>query len=584
MATFVHVRSYRDDIDGLRAIAVLAVIAFHFGYLPNGFLGVDVFFVISGFLITGIIYSELIEDRFSMTNFYLRRIRRIIPLALFISVVSLVIGMGTMLPDDLENLAQSVVATNLFGNNILQAITTKNYWDVVNEYKPLMHTWSLGIEEQYYLVYPLLFLVIGKNRCAWLLPILSVLTISSLALYLSAYSEYEKFYLIQFRFYELSIGGVAAIVLNNKRLSHEYSWVAILSLISMLCFDFDLLSNDATLLITVLLTLWILVSSTNSSKLSSLILENKLLVYVGTISFSLYMWHQVLLSYARYIFFQELHAIHLLSIFILTVILSVFSYCLVEQPFRNKNRVSNGNLLLALGIVFIIGNSSAFYIYLKGGVLKDIPELGISVAQAERNIHAKYNANIYGYDNNFKNNDQVKVLVIGNSFARDWVNVLLESKHREFLDVSYVEDPFSHKDLRKRANEADVIFYSTPERQHIHQLKIDESKLFIVGTKNYGVNSGIFYNYSGDDYYKQRTFMEKGYMASNEAMKVVWKNRYIDYIGKVIDETGMVPVFTPSGQFISQDCRHFTKAGALYFAHLFENELAFILHNSKSNS
>ena len=163
MIKFKNVNSYRNDIDGLRAIAVLAVIIFHFGFLPNGYLGVDVFFVISGYLITGIIYNELNENRFSMINFYLRRTRRIIPLALFISMVSLSIGVATMLPDDLENLAQSVASTNLFSNNILQAITTKNYWDVVNEYKPLMHTWSLGIEEQYYLFYPLLFLLVGKK-------------------------------------------------------------------------------------------------------------------------------------------------------------------------------------------------------------------------------------------------------------------------------------------------------------------------------------------------------------------------------------------------------------------------------------
>ena len=173
---------------------MLAVIAFHFGYLPNGFLGVDIFFVISGFLITRIIYKEIDDKRFSIINFYLRRTRRIIPLALFISLLSLVVGIATMLPNDLENLAQSVIATNLFSNNILQAITTKNYWDVVNEYKPLMHTWTLGVEEQYYLLYPWLFMLVGKE--AWLLPIVSTFGAASLILYLSPYQEFQKFYLI----------------------------------------------------------------------------------------------------------------------------------------------------------------------------------------------------------------------------------------------------------------------------------------------------------------------------------------------------------------------------------------------------
>ncbi len=114
MAILTDSRKYRKDIDGLRAIAVLAVIIFHFGHLPNGYLGVDVFFVVSGYLITGIIYQEICKDRFSISNFYLRRTRRIIPLVLFLSLVSMIIGIIIMLPDDLENLAQSIIATNIF--------------------------------------------------------------------------------------------------------------------------------------------------------------------------------------------------------------------------------------------------------------------------------------------------------------------------------------------------------------------------------------------------------------------------------------------------------------------------------------
>lgn len=583
MVSCVSVRKYRNDIDGLRAIAVLSVIAFHFGYLPNGFIGVDVFFVISGYLITGIIYKELKENNFSIINFYLRRTRRIIPLALFITIVSLAIGIATMLPDDLENLSQSVVATNLFSNNILQAITTKNYWDVVNEYKPLMHTWSLGIEEQYYLFYPLLFLLVGKKRHAWLLPILFFLTISSLALYFSSYKDFEKFYLLPFRFYELSIGGIAAIILKNKLLAYKYSSFFTLALIFLLCIDLDLFSNEVTLLIAVLLTLGILVSSNENSKLSSFILENRLLVGIGVISFSLYMWHQVLLSYARYSFYQELHPTHLTAIFILAVILSVLSYHLIEQPFRNKNKMKTRNLLLTLSSAFILVNASAFYIYFEGGVIKDIPELGISKNQSGRNMHAKYNAKIYDYDKNFKYAEKIKVLVIGNSFARDWVNVLLESKYKNDLDISYIYNPFNHKDLKHRAEESHVVFYSTPDLHDVQKLKIEESKLYAIGTKNYGTSSGIFYNYSGNDYYKQRTLMEKGYLKDNKAMKEVWGVKYIDYIGKVIDKNQMVPVFTPSNQFISQDCRHFTKAGALYFAQLFENELASIFVNVRND-
>jgi len=578
------VNNYRKNIDGLRALAVIAVIVFHYGFLPNGYLGVDVFFVISGYLITGTILNELNENKFSMVNFYLRRIRRIIPLALFITLVTLVIGVAKMLPDDLENLAQSVVATNLFSNNILQAITTKNYWDIANEFKPLMHTWSLGVEEQYHLFYLLLFWLLGTNNRSWILPILLTFTVVSFVLYISSYSDYEKFYLIPFRFYELSVGGIAAIYLKNNLFVHKFSPLFVFSLIFVLFFDLNFMSNQKLLLpIVVLLTLGIIVSSNEESKLSKFVLENKAMVFVGLISFSLYMWHQVLLSYARYFLVQKLETPHFIIIFILTVMFSILSYQFIEQPFRNKNRVNTKILLFTLSLSFLLINSIAFYIYLKGGVLKDIPELGITKDQATRNIHAKYNHRIHAYDKNFSSINKLRVLVIGNSFARDWVNVLLESKHKNNLDISYIFQPDIHVDLTSRSHEADVIFfYSPPSKSNITRLGIDKSKLFVIGTKKFGVNSGIFYNYTGSDYFKQRTSISDRYLETNKKLSDDWGVRYLDYIAKIISEDKTVPVFTPNNKFISQDTEHFTKAGAQYFSQLFESELTSIFNNAKN--
>ena len=147
------------------------------------------FFVISGYLITGIIYKKLLNNEFSIKDFYVRRTKRIIPLVSFICLISLILGVIVMLPDDLENLAQSIVATNFFNNNTLQVLTTKNYWDVVNEFKPLMHTWSLAIEEQYYLLYPFLFILIGKFRLKLILPTITALTLISVALFFSPVSR-----------------------------------------------------------------------------------------------------------------------------------------------------------------------------------------------------------------------------------------------------------------------------------------------------------------------------------------------------------------------------------------------------------
>jgi peptidoglycan/LPS O-acetylase OafA/YrhL len=585
MIKLVEAREYRSDIDGLRAIAVLSVILFHFGYLPKGYLGVDIFFVISGFLITGIIYKEISEGRFSLVNFYLRRTRRITPLALFICLVALVVGIATMLPDDLENLAQSVIATNFFSNNILQAITTRNYWDVVNEYKPLMHTWSLGVEEQYYLAYPLIFTLVGKRNLKWLLPILVALVMLSFTLYLLPFEEYLKFYLIHFRFWELAVGGIAAIALRGRLVKHKFSTPIILFLVLILCLNLPPIWKELDLLATILLTLGILITSNEKNHLSSFLLESRLMIAIGKISFSLYMWHQLLLAYSRYFLVQELKAGHLIIIFILTIILSVITYWLIEQPFRNKNSINSRNTLLILGGFFLLTSLFSFHIYFSAGVLRDVPELGITKQEAVRGMHAKYNSRIRDYDNNFESAHKSKVLIIGDSFARDWANVLLESKYAKDLEISYVEDPFHHEQIIKdRTQKADVIFYSPPALDQVQALGLPKVKLWAIGTKNFGASNGIFYNHrKNEEYYKQRTFMVGGVLQQNMAFEQEWGSRYIDFISKVIDKNGEVPVFTPTKQFISQDCRHLTRAGAQFFAQLFEDDLPSMLNVAKLN-
>ncbi|WP_299879490.1 acyltransferase [uncultured Cocleimonas sp.] len=580
----VDTKTYRTDIDGLRAIAVFAVIAFHFGILPNGYLGVDVFFVISGYLITGIIVRELNNKRFSVCNFYIRRMRRILPLTLFLTLVSLLIGIAVMLPDDLENLAQSVIATNLFGNNILQAITTKNYWDVVNEYKPLMHTWSLGVEEQYYLIYPLLLLMIGKNQGKWLLPTLSILAITSLVLYFLPFKNHEKFYYLPFRFFELALGGIAAIYFKEKVVVHKYAAIYVGALIMILCIDPIFLPSQSALLITIILTLGIIITANDKNKIASFLLQNKLSIAFGLISFSLYMWHQIVLSYEKYFVLPKPEPIHQTLMLFLIIILSALSYYAIERPFRNKNKVSTGALLSVLGLLFTVSTIPSLYIYWKGGVIRDVPELGISRSNAIRGIHAKYNARIYDYDRPFSSNsNKIKVLVLGNSFGRDWANVLLESKYKYLIELSYIFKPRKHPELQSRSVQADIIFYSTNNQKKVAKFRLSRLKTFMVGPKNFGLNNGYFYNYSGPNKFRQRTLMEEGYLEKNEKLKLEWGSKYIDYIAEIIDGNNTVPVFTPENMFISQDCRHFTKAGATYFAHLFEDKLALLFNDVKNN-
>lgn len=585
--------NYRKDIDGLRAVAVLSVIVFHMGFLPNGYLGVDIFFAISGYLITRIVYNEALENRFSIINFYLRRIRRIIPLVLFTTTIALIIGICVMLPDDLENFSQSVFATNLFANNVLLLITSGDYWDVINEYKPLMHTWSLGVEEQFYMIYPVIFLLFTGKRIKWVLPILITLTAVSLLLYFAPGKDSAKFYLIQYRFFELALGGLGAILFKEKTIDNRLKIGFLFIILFVMLFEVHLAAS-AKLLLVVVSAVGMLLPGNDAKSLSNTILENKYMVWIGKISFSLYMWHQIVLAYSRYFILESVTIPAAITLFIIILGLSVLSYNFIEQPFRNKTKVSTKLVLSLSFTIALITSASSLYLYMKAGVIKDVPELGLysntsqssMFGSTKSHIHQAYNSRIYDLDKQFSDSNKVKVLVVGNSYARDWSNILLESKYGKNIEIWYTYSLNGCKNVNERFAKADIIFFSEMRIDTFqslkHQYNIDTSKVWVVGTKNFGTNNGIFYNKKGDNNYcAQRVDIRPQALKLNNELKAQWGDRFIDLIGMVIDHDNKVPVFTDNCMFISQDCRHLTHAGAVYFASLLNNNRSFTLGNTQ---
>ena len=572
----------------MRALSVLAVLLFHFGVIENAYLGVDIFFVISGYLITGIIWKQLENGSFSIIDFYTRRTRRILPLTLTVVTASLALGVLVMLPDDLENLAQSVVATNFFGNNILQAITTKNYWDIVNDYKPLIHTWSLGVEEQFYLLYPILLVQIKKQtRFSSAIFVLFLLTLASLALLFLPFHQHEKFYFLPFRFFELSAGGLAAILLRGKLIEHKFSAPLVASLIVLLFTNLTPLRTRWLTILCVVISTGILSSSNDKSPFTRTLLKNRIVVSIGLISFSLYMWHQVFLAFTRYFILGRIDSSKIVPISLIILLVSIASYYWVEQPLRSPKKTSTRTLVAILSLLFCVSNISSFYIISRKGVVRDVGPMGISKAEANSDVHRNFNSEVWCLDKPFdQDSGRVRVLVIGNSFARDWVNVLLASSCRDQVEVSYIASPSDHQEFQNRANEAELVFYvigtiGATLEEKLSTLDLDTSKLFVVGTKNFGESNGLFYNYKGPRYFQQRAQMEAGYSYLNKRLKDRWGTRYIDLLEKVLDEDDTVPVFTPDRMFISQDCRHLTKAGAKFFASLMGNDLQTILKAAK---
>jgi peptidoglycan/LPS O-acetylase OafA/YrhL len=588
MSTGPAPHSYRAEIDGMRALAVLAVLAviiFHTGHLPNGFLGVDIFFVISGYLITGILQREVESGSFSLRNFYLRRIRRILPLTLLVTALALALGIKTMLPDDLENLAQSIIATNFFGNNVLQALTVRNYWDVANEYKPLMHIWSLGVEEQYYFGVPIVFYLIIRKRPDLTLKILAVVCAASLAAWLApGIKDFVKFYHSPFRFWELCAGGISALTLGRTQaagLPRAPMWLALAALLVM---PEGLVPKEASTLACVLLSA-LLLTPGHRDWITHGVISHPWVVYIGKISFSLYMWHQFVLAYGRYVWKAEITGMDIAQLLALTFALSVASYRWVEQPFRDKRRIGTPTVLGLTAATTAATTAISAYIYLHAGVLHDIPEMDIRAANAKRNMHAVYNESAKAFDREFQGNPgTTKVLVIGNSFGRDWINVILLSKAAQQADISYVELPDEHPQLRARAQKADVIFTTSEEKGELDKYQLPREKTWVIGIKNFGMNNGYFYNHRSGQYFHQRTALAPGMFEKNETIRTYTPGRYLDLMGKVMDEDRKVPVFTPDGRFISQDCRHLTKAGAGFYAEIFNQQLSELIPGNQSAS
>ncbi len=349
---------YRAEIDGLRAIAVLPVILYHAG-LPafsGGYIGVDVFFVISGYLITGIIYPEISGGTFSIVNFYERRARRILPALFFVVFCSIFFAWNWMLPDEFIAFSNSIIAVNLFSSNIL-FWQESGYFELTSELKPLLHTWSLAVEEQFYIIFPILVLLIKPLGRLGFLTIIGLLVLASLALSQWSSEAYvnANFYLLPTRAWELGIGALLALfpVTHMKKpigLAQVFSLVGIcLIMWSIFTFDETVPFPSLWALIPVIGTALVLGFGDNNTIVGRL-LSIKPLVGVGLISYSAYLWHQPLFAFCRIRSLDEIASSVYLILSLLSLVLAYFSWRFVEQPFRDKN-VFGRNHIFLLGIV-----------------------------------------------------------------------------------------------------------------------------------------------------------------------------------------------------------------------------------------
>lgn len=352
---------YRSEVDGLRAIAVVSVILYHagFGDAEGGYLGVDIFFVISGYLITTLIAKDLQDGRFSIVNFYERRARRILP-ALFLVMLACVPAAWLILPADaMTRFAQSVLATALFGSNFL-FWAESGYFDTAAELKPLLHTWSLAVEEQYYILFPLMLMLLWRFGKVWIWIAFALFFAVSLGLaqWSTTHAPGAGFFLLHTRFWELLAGAAVAIFLFGRErlyprmlLECSSAFGLLLVLWSIARFDEGTPHPSVETLLPVLGTALILLFARENTIVGRM-LSWRPMVGIGLISYSAYLWHQPLFIFARYLSTEDLERWVLVTLILVTFVLAYFSWRFVEQPFRVGGWMP-GKKILAMGGVGI---------------------------------------------------------------------------------------------------------------------------------------------------------------------------------------------------------------------------------------
>lgn len=335
---------YRPEIDGLRAIAVTAVIGFHAGLagFSGGFLGVDIFFVLSGFLITTLLAQEFDDHSFSLKRFYERRIRRLIPALAATLLVSTIAAYFILFPGDLQNFGASLISTLVFGSNIYFWQST-DYFATDSDLLPLLHTWTLAVEEQFYLLFPLVFGLLHKYTRGATIWILGLLAIASFGLSEWGWRTYPdaNFFLLPTRGWELLAGSVAALAYRRLvvKPNSALSFLGILLIIaSILVFNESTPSPSAFMLAPVggtILVLMFYPRKAASSRLSAL-LEIGAIRHLGLISYSAYLIHQPLLAFYRWVTGLNISTLEALLLIAVTFLLAHFSWKYVESPYRIK--------------------------------------------------------------------------------------------------------------------------------------------------------------------------------------------------------------------------------------------------------
>lgn len=380
--------SYRADIDGIRAIAVLSVVIFHAfpSMIPGGFIGVDIFFVISGYLISLIILKELSADgRFSVSRFYRRRVDRIFPALLIVLISCMALGWVDLLAHEYKQLSKHVAAGSAFVANIVY-LSEVDYFDTAAELKPLLHLWSLGVEEQFYFIWPLVLILLYRSKYIFI-SILSIMLVSIIAgAVLTGPHQSAAFYLPVTRLWELIFGGLlAALELRKRSFDSDLSnYISLfgcaLIIASLVCIDKTVPFPGVIALLPVFGAVC-LISAGPHAWINKTVLSNRLIVWFGLISYPLYLWHWPLLSFYKIIKGSPLSDKNALNCILVAILLAWLTYKYVELPLKKvSGRAKTAVLAALMCLVFF----SAAFVYYQDGLPERPVAASVSLEQLKQ--------------------------------------------------------------------------------------------------------------------------------------------------------------------------------------------------------
>lgn len=445
-----------------------------------------------------------------------------------------------------------------------------------------MHTWYVGLLMQFCLVYPLLFylakLLDKKTPRRTFLMVIGSLSFLSLLVFFTGDNGAHRFYYLPARFFEFGVGAIVAFVYepSRERVFHPaFSYICYALLLVLMFVGLRIVPDSARLVLVVALTAVLVMSG---GTLENKVTSNRVLAAVGVASYSIYVWHQVLIAFCRYIFGNQFTIWSYLLLFVAVGVVSWISFRVIEQGVSRALVSGKGRrgVFVVTASLFVLLTGFAGWVYMNAGVVRDVPELGISVRDRHRRLNVEYTERGYQYDRPFVSSDKPHWLVVGNSFGRDFVNVILESSVADEVEVSFAED-VSKSGMDERFAAADLVFVARRgfNRRFVNDVEvkcwsagISPEQVIVVGDKSFGENNGhVYAKRFRQDYFEQRVEPEGGerFLERNRRFREFYGERFLDMMSLVTDG-GLVRVFTPAGRFISADGKHLTAAGARYYA------------------